>query len=533
MEERKQTQKPQANNGRLVLFPTPAQGHINPMLQLANILHSRGFSITLIHTHFNSPAQSDDRHFTFLPISDRLSLTEASMENLLSFPTLLSSNCAAPFQDCLAGLLADGPIACLITDAIWHFSQSVAEGFGIPRIVLRTGSVSSFLVYAALPMMREKGYLPKQDSQLESPVPESLRRQSSDLAIQRTALLRYCLIIFDSQGSSSTQHLLPTQSSIPLQFDVPMSLPMVSPSHNTFGSHAQWRGPSQFFGVSHFGMPMSPYGVPQYGIPQSGGIQYGGPQFSQFGMPPTSGIQYGGPQVSQFGGSQFGSGIPMHSSGYSGNSLGSSRSQHTLTPGLLGSSPVSPTVFPAQAHFTGFHSDSDHTIASPGSGSLTPMGPCHRGLYPLLKSSKADVSQGAAFVNIADNTMLWHRKLGHPSTPLFHSLIKQYNLPVTRIAPVSMPDASSPSSVLLDSVVQLPSRSLSVPATTSSSIHTVIPSQVSSIERAIRRVMLEREGEEMRERILCLKEKVDACLKEGGSSYQYLEQLITHILSFQ
>ncbi|KAI8540021.1 hypothetical protein RHMOL_Rhmol09G0228700 [Rhododendron molle] len=170
MEEQKQTHMPQANNRRLVLFPTPAQGHINPMLQLANILQSRGFSITLIHTHFNSPTQTDDRHFTFLPISDRLSLTEASKENLLSFPTVLSSNCAAPFRDCLAGLLADGPIACLITDAIWHFSQSVADGFGIPRIVLRTGSVSSFLVYAALPMLREKGYLPKQGVGLLSSV---------------------------------------------------------------------------------------------------------------------------------------------------------------------------------------------------------------------------------------------------------------------------------------------------------------------------------------------------------------------------
>lgn len=53
------------------------------------------------------------------------------------------------------------------------------------------------------------------------------------------------------------------------------------------------------------------------------------------------------------------------------------------------------------------------------------------------------------------------------------------------------------------------------------------------VERGIRRVMLEREGEEMRERILCLKDKADACLKEGGSSYQSLEQLVSYILSFQ
>lgn len=148
-------------------------------------------------------------------------------------------------------------------------------------------------------------------------------------------------------GSSSTQQLLPAQSSMPIPFDVRMSILMVSPSQNTFGPQAQdmsphmmfsnqfhrtlrgfnrgprfprrpcdicgqtnhitnfcyyrpsmfdqtsgfqWRGPSQTFGMSQFSIPLSPYGVPQYGMPQSGGIQFGVPKFSQFGMPQTSGV---------------------------------------------------------------------------------------------------------------------------------------------------------------------------------------------------------------------------------------------------
>lgn len=156
-----QTPKPKTDNHHLVLFPVPLQGHINPMLQLANILHAKGFSITIIHTQFNSPTKSKHPHFTFLPISDGLSKTEISREDVIPLLTLLNTNCVAPFRDCLAGLLADGPIACLITDAILHFSQSVADGFGLPRIVLRTSSISSFLVFAALPVIHEK-YLPKQ-----------------------------------------------------------------------------------------------------------------------------------------------------------------------------------------------------------------------------------------------------------------------------------------------------------------------------------------------------------------------------------
>ncbi|KAK4487850.1 hypothetical protein RD792_003586 [Penstemon davidsonii] len=53
------------------------------------------------------------------------------------------------------------------------------------------------------------------------------------------------------------------------------------------------------------------------------------------------------------------------------------------------------------------------------------------------------------------------------------------------------------------------------------------------IENAIRRLMVEREGDEMRERIMCLKEKIDVCLNPGGSSYQSLEKLVDFITSFR
>ncbi|XP_017622576.1 linamarin synthase 2-like [Gossypium arboreum] len=35
-----------------VCLPSPAQGHINPMMQLAKLLHSRGFHITFVNTEF-------------------------------------------------------------------------------------------------------------------------------------------------------------------------------------------------------------------------------------------------------------------------------------------------------------------------------------------------------------------------------------------------------------------------------------------------------------------------------------------------
>lgn len=53
------------------------------------------------------------------------------------------------------------------------------------------------------------------------------------------------------------------------------------------------------------------------------------------------------------------------------------------------------------------------------------------------------------------------------------------------------------------------------------------------IEDAIRRLMLKREGQEIRQRVMCLKEKVDLCLNTGGTSYQALDDLINFISSFK
>lgn len=150
---------------RLVLFPLPLQGHVNPMLELANILYSKGFSITIIHTSFNSPNRCKYPHFTFHAIDEGLFESETSTKDVMLLISLLNTKCVEPFKECLSRLLydvSDEPIACLISDAVFHFSRGVAESLRLPRIVLRTGGASSFLVFAAFPLLRQRGYLPIQ-----------------------------------------------------------------------------------------------------------------------------------------------------------------------------------------------------------------------------------------------------------------------------------------------------------------------------------------------------------------------------------
>lgn len=52
------------------------------------------------------------------------------------------------------------------------------------------------------------------------------------------------------------------------------------------------------------------------------------------------------------------------------------------------------------------------------------------------------------------------------------------------------------------------------------------------IERAIRKLMVDDEGKKMRKRGKDLKERVELCTREGGSSNNFLNELIKMIISF-
>lgn len=165
---------------RVVLFPIPFQGHINPMLQLANILHSNGFSITILHTNFNSAYTSNYPHFTFRPILDNdpkinnlSKLGSRGAGDILSGVVLLNQYGDESLRQELDQMLMASkqeqePIVCLITDALWYFTQSVADSLKLPRIVLRTSSLLCFLVFASVPFLDDQGYFKQVNSRMFS-----------------------------------------------------------------------------------------------------------------------------------------------------------------------------------------------------------------------------------------------------------------------------------------------------------------------------------------------------------------------------
>ncbi|KAL2541674.1 UDP-Glycosyltransferase superfamily protein [Abeliophyllum distichum] len=129
------------------------------MIQLANMLHHKGFNITIIHTKYSCPNLFNYPHFTLHLIPDGISESEVSTTEVVTMLKLLEDRCIGPFRDILAQLSSDDSIACIIIDAIWYFTQEVADNLKISRIVLRTSSVGSFLAYAAMPLLQDRGYL--------------------------------------------------------------------------------------------------------------------------------------------------------------------------------------------------------------------------------------------------------------------------------------------------------------------------------------------------------------------------------------
>ncbi|TKY47494.1 UDP-glycosyltransferase 76F1 [Spatholobus suberectus] len=157
---------------RLLLMPSPLQGHITPFLHLGDILYSKGFSITIVHTIYNSPDPSSYPHLAFHAIPDGLSETEATTLDAVTITDLINIRCAHPLKEWLAEELSRSqqPVPCFIADVSLHFIKPVCDELKLPRLVLRTGGASSFLVFASFPLLKEKGYLPVQESRLEEPV---------------------------------------------------------------------------------------------------------------------------------------------------------------------------------------------------------------------------------------------------------------------------------------------------------------------------------------------------------------------------
>ncbi|XP_023554156.1 7-deoxyloganetin glucosyltransferase-like [Cucurbita pepo subsp. pepo] len=166
------TDKPHA-----VCIPYPAQGHINPMLSLAKLLHHTGFHITFVNTEYNHRRLLRSRgpdslngllDFQFRTIPDGLPFSDSnSTQDVPSLCESTSKNCLAPFCDLISQLnsAADVPsVSCIVGDAIMSFSMLAANEFKIPYALFWTASACGYLGYMRYPQLIKQGLIPLKDA---------------------------------------------------------------------------------------------------------------------------------------------------------------------------------------------------------------------------------------------------------------------------------------------------------------------------------------------------------------------------------
>ncbi|THG03325.1 7-deoxyloganetin glucosyltransferase-like [Camellia sinensis] len=160
-----------------VCIPYPAQGHINPMLKLAKLLHHKGFHITFINTEFNHRrliksqgphSLSGTASFRFETIPDDLPPSEANATQ--DIPALCHSilhNFIDPFRILVAKLNHDAaassdvpPVTCIVSDGTMSFTQKVAEEVGIPAVFFFPASATALMGLVAYPQLIQKGIAP-------------------------------------------------------------------------------------------------------------------------------------------------------------------------------------------------------------------------------------------------------------------------------------------------------------------------------------------------------------------------------------
>ncbi|KAL6897989.1 hypothetical protein ACP4OV_006585 [Aristida adscensionis] len=166
-----------------VCLPAPAQGHITPMLEVAKLLHARGFHVTFVNTEYNharlvrsrgAAAVAGVPGFRFATIPDGLPPPESEdagdvTQDIASLCRSTTETCLGPFRRLLADLNAAAtggahpPVTCVVSDVVMGFSIDAAEELGVPYVQLWTASTISFLAYRHYELLMSRGLAPLKD----------------------------------------------------------------------------------------------------------------------------------------------------------------------------------------------------------------------------------------------------------------------------------------------------------------------------------------------------------------------------------
>ncbi|KAM4093876.1 hypothetical protein ACB094_06G152300 [Castanea mollissima] len=167
--------EPESKAPHVLIFPLPAQGHVNSMLNLAQLLSLSGLNITFLNTDHNHnrlvldtdilvrfacfpgfqfksipdglPADHQRAGYRCMEVFDSIKLVTEPLFKEMMYSGQLNS---ATGQS----------VTCVIADGSLSFPIDVGNELGIPVIHFRTISACSFWAYFCIQDMTEAGELP-------------------------------------------------------------------------------------------------------------------------------------------------------------------------------------------------------------------------------------------------------------------------------------------------------------------------------------------------------------------------------------
>lgn len=142
-------------------------------MQLAKLLHSRGFFITFVNTDFthkrllrsrglDSLDSLDDFSFETISDSKPPSVGEA-IQDAKAFCNSVQENCKVPFRDLLKKLhhATYGPrVTCIIWDRYMTFTLQIAQELEIPQVMFCPTAACSFMAIAHFSELARRGITP-------------------------------------------------------------------------------------------------------------------------------------------------------------------------------------------------------------------------------------------------------------------------------------------------------------------------------------------------------------------------------------
>lgn len=144
----------------VVVFPWPEQGHVNPAMGIADYISASGIHVTFVHTERSYALIQESYHGH--PIEGRPNLRV----ELVPHSGMLSDHYATQqgLDLLLSKLMQCHPRpSCLLVDAFFPWSPSVAARHGLPRVEIWCASACSFSIGFYTPDLIANGYLPIKD----------------------------------------------------------------------------------------------------------------------------------------------------------------------------------------------------------------------------------------------------------------------------------------------------------------------------------------------------------------------------------